>query len=334
MRRKRPAGTASTSPPEGDAEGREPTVPGGEGVPPGAEGFRAGFVALVGQPNVGKSTLLNQLVGAHLSIVTPKVQTTRQRVAGIYTDEAHQAVFLDTPGLLEPRYLLQEAMREEAEAAAREADLLVYVADAGYPPSLEAAGRYLRAETGRSLLCLNKVDRVPAEQVGAAAARLEASGWEAVVPTVGTRGVGIPELRKAILSRLPPSPPLYPPDELATAPLRFFAAELVREACFEKLEEEVPYSVAVRIDEFRERRAERPLYIAATLFVERGSQRGIVIGAEGRKIREIGTAARRKIEAFLERRVYLELRVKVLPNWRRRRNHLKLLGFRALPKEP
>ncbi len=291
--------------------------------------FRAGFVALAGLPNVGKSSLLNRLVGARLGIVTPKAQTTRRRLAAIYSDEGHQAVFLDTPGRLDPRYLLQEVMRREAEAAVEEADLIVYVADAGFEPSLEDARDFRRPPGAAGLLCLNKVDRVGEDVAGRLARELEAAGWDPVIPTVATTGEGVAALRRAILARLPPSPPLYPTDELAVEPVRFFVAELVREACFEKLAEEVPYAVAVRVDEFKERGPDRPVYVACTLFVERPSQKGIVIGAGGRMIREIGTEARRKVEAFLERAAYLDLRVKVLHNWRKRQDHLTMLGFRA-----
>lgn len=298
---------------------------------PGASGsgFRAGFVALAGLPNVGKSSLLNRLVGERLSIVTPKAQTTRRRLAGIFSDASHQAVFLDTPGRLDPRYLLQESMRREADAAVEEADVVVYVADAGFPPSLEDARGFRPPREAACLLCLNKVDRVEPDVAARQAVELEEAGWNPVLPTVATTGEGVAELREAVLSRLPDSPPLYPTDELATEPVRFFVAELVRETCFEELAEEVPYAVAVRTDEFEERDDEGPVYIACTLFVERPSQKGIVIGAGGRMIREIGTGARRKVEEFLGRDVYLDLRVKVLPNWRKRHNHLTMLGFRA-----
>lgn len=297
-----------------------------------APSFQAGFVALLGLPNVGKSTLMNRLVGAHLSIATPKAQTTRRRVAGIYTDDRGQAIFLDTPGRLEPRYLLQEAMQGEVRAAQTDADVLVYVADAGWAPSLEDARTF--GDDGRPrLLCLNKVDRVEGERRDSLVRSFRETGWEEVHPTVATTGEGVDALRTAILGHLPESPaPLYPEDELATEPVRWFVGELVREACFEQLGQEVPYSTAVRVDAFEEREGGRPLYIGATVFVERPSQKGIVIGSGGRRIREIGTEARKKIEAFLERSIYLDLRVKVLRKWRKRRDHLRRLGFRPPPE--
>lgn len=302
-----------------------------DGEAPGTS--RAGFVGLVGLANVGKSTLLNGLVGERLSIVTPKAQTTRRRLLGIYTDDAHQAVFVDTPGLLEPRYRLQEAMRGEATAALEDADLLVEIVDAGFPPSIRWARDHRPRSRAPRLLCLNKVDRVSEEARRDLEEEFEGGPWEAVLSTVAHEGVGVDRLRDEILRRLPPSPPLYPTDELSDAPVREFVAELVRETCFERLGQEVPYATAVKVERFEDRGHDRPLYIEARIFVERESQKGIVIGAGGRMIREIGRDARHKIEAFLGRRVYLRLQVKVLPNWRKRDDFLRLLGFRVPSRE-
>ncbi|MGH7539704.1 MAG: GTPase Era [Gemmatimonadota bacterium] len=298
-----------------------------------APSFRSGFAGLVGLPNVGKSTLLNRLVGERLSIVTAKAQTTRRRLLGIYTDDSHQAVFVDTPGLLDPRYRLQEAMRAEATAALQDADVLVDVVDAGFEPSVEWACTYDPGTAAPRILCLNKVDRVGEGRRDELLASFEGGPWVAVMPTVAEEGRGVEALRAAILGQLPESPPFYPRDELSDAPVREFVAELVRETCLEELAEEVPYSIAVRVEEFRDRGPERAVYIEALLYVERESQKGIVIGAGGRTIRKIGTAARGKIEAFLGRHVYLELRVKVLPNWRKRDKYLTLLGFRVPSQE-
>lgn len=293
---------------------------------------RAGFCALAGLPNVGKSTLLNALVGARLSIVTPKPQTTRKRLRGIYSNGRGQIVFVDTPGLLRPRYALQAGMREEAERAIRDpdTDVLVYVVDCGYSPSLEAARSFERPPSPEAILCLNKIDRAEPGQVEEWAREFGAEGWGRIVPTRADDGTGVEELRDAVLDRLPESPPLYPPEELSTATLRELAAESVREACFELLEEEVPYSVAVQVEEFRE--DEEPLYIGATLHVERNSQKGIVIGESGRMIREIGSRARPRIEELVGRQVYLDLWVKVLENWKKRPGALARLGLPE-PKE-
>lgn len=289
-------------------------------------GFRSGFVAVIGLPNVGKSTLVNRLVGHRLSIVTPKAQTTRQRLFAIYTDSEHQAVFVDTPGLLEPRYLLQQGMREEAEAAAVDADVVLYVVDAGYPRSVQHAEDWNAPATTPSILCVNKIDRLEPGEVAVLTGSFKESGrWRTVQPTAATTGAGVDSLRDRILESLPAGPALYPEDDVAAAPMRFFAAELVRETCFEELGQELPYSVAVGIEEFRE--SEVPVFVSATIYVERESQKGMVIGRGGAMIRKIGTASRRKLEAMIDARVYLDLRVKVLRNWRRNPARLKLLGY-------
>lgn len=293
---------------------------------PNAAEFRSGFVTLVGLANAGKSTLVNALTGESLSIVTARPQTTRQRVTAILTTPEHQAVFVDTPGLLEPRYLLQESMQQEARGGELDADVLVYVADLGFDESLEHAAAYTPPPGPRTILCLNKRDRVDETTCRDVVSGFEASGdWEAVIPTTATDGSGVSELRDAVLRRLPVGPLFYPEDELATAPVRFFVAEKIRAACFEELGEELPYSTAVGIEEYRE--GSDPLYIAATIFVERKSQKGIVIGKGGRTVRRIGIRAREGIEAFVGERVYLDLRVKVLANWRKNPGKLKLLGY-------
>jgi GTP-binding protein Era len=297
----------------------------GEGEIESAD-FRAGFVAVIGLPNVGKSTLVNALVGQRLSIVTPKAQTTRQRLLAIYTDDRNQAVFVDTPGLLEPRYLLQQGMREEAERAAVEADIVVYVVDSGYPRSVAHAREWGGLPGVPVVLCLNKIDRVDRGILREIREEFVTHGsWDSVIETYATNGEGVEELRAAVLDRLPPGPPFYPEDDVATAPVRFFAAELVRETCLEQLGQELPYSIAIGIEEFRE--SDDPVYVSATIFVERDSQKGMVIGRGGVMIRSIGTASRHKLEALIERPVYLDLRVKVMPNWRRNPARLKLLGY-------
>lgn len=287
---------------------------------------RTGFVALVGVPNVGKSTLVNALTGESLSIVTARPQTTRQRVTAIYSTETHQAIFVDTPGLLEPRYLLHESMQHEAERGAVDADVLVYVVDVGYERSIDHAAAFVPPAGPRPILCLNKQDRVDVKALAAIQRRFQESGkWEDVVPTTATARKGMDVLLEAILSRLPPGPALYPPEDLATAPVRFFVAEKIREVCFEELEDELPYSLAVGIGEYRE--DSDPVFIEATIYIERNSQKGIVIGKGGRKIKRIGIRSRQSIEEFIGSRIYLDLRVKVLANWRKNPGKLKLLGY-------
>ncbi|MGB5301889.1 MAG: GTPase Era [Gemmatimonadota bacterium] len=297
---------------------------------PAATEFKAGICAIIGLPNVGKSTLLNQLIGERLSIVTHKAQTTRQRLLGIYSDDLHQAVFVDTPGVLEPRYALHESMQAEIARARTDADVLLYVVDLGFESSLEHARMFAPSTGVPSILCLNKADRVGNAELSAIEGELsDGSEWHSVIVTEATAGRGVDRLRTTILDLLPPSPPLYPVDEIAAAPVRFFAAELIRETCFEELAEEVPYATAVEIETFRE--ADDPVYIAAMIYIERESQKGIVIGKGGSMIKTIGRKARVKIERLVERPVYLDLRVKVMPNWRRRPGRLKLLGYDLPP---
>lgn len=299
----------------------------------GAPSFRAGFVALIGLPNVGKSTLLNALVGERLSIVTPKAQTTQRKLLGIYSDDTHQAVFIDTPGLLEPRYALQRSMREEALSALDDADLVVAVVDAGFEASIEWVASFCPSIRTPKLLCINKCDRLAGPAIDALGARLGDFGWRGSFRTVASEGEGIENLRSEILATLPESPPFYPTDELSDAPVREFVAEMIRETCLEELEQEVPYSVAVQVEQFKERAGGKPTYIEAFIFVERESQKGIVVGKGGRTIRKIGSRSRAKIEAFLDGGVYLELRVKVLANWRKHANQLRVLGFRVPAEE-
>lgn len=289
---------------------------------------RAGYVALVGPPNVGKSTLLNAFVGEKLSIVTPRPQTTRERVLGIWTEDGVQMVFVDTPGLLEPRYLLQEAMLRAALAALEEADLVLLLLDGTRPEEVPGPGpalEQLRRRRESLFVAINKIDaaRTPDVERLADWARTE-FGREPFRISALT-GAGVAELREALVGALPESPFLYPPDEIAAQPVRFFVAELVRETIFEEYREEVPYSTAVVIEEFRE--AADPVYIRATIFVERESQKAILIGQGGAGIRRLGQRAREKVEAFLGRRVYLDLWVKALPGWRRKAPALKRLGY-------
>lgn len=290
------------------------------------DGYRCGYVALAGRPNVGKSSLLNALIGQHLSIVTPLAQTTRERVVGLWSDERAQIVFLDAPGLLEPNYALQEAMRWTADRAIAEADVVVFVADATRVETLKD-DELLAAIEARSLpllLAVNKSDRVGPERRRSLLQAIGVGGREARLVSALT-GEGLEELRSRLIELLPESPPLFPTEYAATQPLRFFAEELVRETCMEIFREEVPYSIAVRVEEFREERD--PVYIRITIYVERESQKGIVIGHAGSNIKKVGAASRRKIEDLLGRQVYLDLHVKVLPRWSRKRTQLRHLGF-------
>ncbi len=296
----------------------------------GGEGTRAGDIALVGRPNVGKSTLLNAFIGERLSIVTPRAQTTRERVLGIYTDERSQLIFVDTPGLLDPTYLLQRSMLEAALTAVREADLVLLLLDATRPeerPADEALAQ-LTARGAALFVAVNKIDAAGAEAVARLGDWARATfGGEPYRISAAT-GTGVEPLRAALVAALPESPFLYPPDEIAAQPVRFFAAELVRETIFEQYEAEIPYATVVRIEEYRE--SSDPVYIRATIYVERDSQKGILLGRGGAALRALGAAARGKLETFIGARVYLDLWVKVLPGWRRKKSSLEYLGY-AVP---
>ena len=286
---------------------------------------RAGIVTVVGKPNAGKSTLLNRVVGTKLAIVSDKPQSTRDRVVGIRTEADVQMILLDTPGLLNPRYALQQAMRAIAVKALEEADAILYLVDASARDDLiplhEAAalGAPPRAPV---VLALNKVDLLATDE--REALRDKVPGAHLISAATGD---GVESLFEALGAGLPESPFLYPEDEISTQTVRFFVAELIRETALEQLEEEVPYSIACEVEEFRENQS--PIYVRAVVYVERESQKRIFIGAGGQRIRAVGSAARAKIEAFVGAKVFLDLWVKVLPNWRRNAHALQRLGYRV-----
>ena len=280
---------------------------------------RCGTVVLAGRSNVGKSTLLNALLGEHLAIVSPKPQSSRVPVEGLLTRDDAQFIFVDSPGLLEPDGPLHEAMRGAALRAIVGADVILYLhplPEFPAPPFAALAG-LTAAPRAPVLLVYTQADRLPP------AKRATVDGGF----TVSARtGEGLDALVAELARRIPEGPFHYPPDAMATQPTRLFASEFVREAAFELLHEELPYSVAVEIDEFRE--APPPVYIRAVVYVERESQKPIVIGAGGRTIKAVGALARGKIEALLGEHVFLDLHVKVLPQWRAHEPTLKRLGYK------
>ena len=282
---------------------------------------RTGHVALAGAPNVGKSSLLNALVGQHLAIVSPRAQATRLPVVGIRTDVATQYVFHDLPGLLDPGYLMQARMRALALDALERMDVVLHLhpaPEAAAPPLAHLAGaeRSFRAPV---LTVYTKGDLIPPHR----RAELEA---QAFVVSSAT-GEGLERLLAAVRERLPEREFEFDPDDVGTQPLRFFVVEYLREAAFELLGDELPYAFTAEVEEFRE--AERPVYIRVTLFVERESQKRIVIGGGGRTIKAIGAHARRRLEELIGTPVYLDTWVKVLPNWRKSAAALARFGFPA-----
>jgi GTP-binding protein Era len=284
---------------------------------------RAGIVTVVGKPNAGKSTLLNRIVGEKLAIVSEKPQSTRDRVVGIRTTDEIQMVVLDTPGLLNPRYELHRAMRSTALRALSDADVIVYLADATerVPPPLETAADLTAPPRTPVITVLNKVDAIrPVEREELRDAVPDARFVSALT------GEGVDALLDELGAMLPESPFLYPEDEISTASVRFIVGELVRETALEQLDEEVPYSLACVVEEFRESQA--PVYIRTVLYVERDSQKRILIGTGGQRIRDIGRASRAKVEKLVGAPVYLDLWVKVLPNWRKSDKALRRFGYR------
>ena len=287
---------------------------------------RAGTVTVAGRPNAGKSTLLNRLVGQRLAITSPKPQSTRERVVGLITDAESQIILLDTPGLLEPAYALQTSMREASRKALHDADVIVHLIDAleGVVETLATAAGFESGAVPRApvILAFNKSDALTAGRRAA----LPAENPGAVVISALT-GDGVNGLLDTIRGLLPEHPFYYDAEDLSTQNMRFFASEMVRETALEQLDDEVPYSVACEIEEFRETRS--PVYIRAVLHVERDSQKRIIIGAGGSRIKAIGTKARAKIESLIGSAVFLDLHVKVLPNWRRDPDALRRLGYRV-----
>ncbi len=297
------------------------------------EGHRSGFVAVIGRPNVGKSTLINTILGQKIAIVSAKPQTTRIRQLGILTREDMQIIFVDTPGIHHPRTTLGEFMVGVAVQALRDADVILLLSDVSQPvtrqdkniaPIINEAGDDLKL-----IRVLNKVDIAgqPEDYLQKLDAHLQLVTHTAWATTVATDGKGVNELLEMIAEQLPEGPRFYPADQVSDLWMRDIAAEMIREAALHLTEQEIPHAVAVGVDEYK-KRANGVIFIAATLFVERDSQKPIIIGKRGSMIRQISTNARQGFEQFVKSKVYLDLHVKVLKNWRRDENALRRLGYR------
>jgi GTP-binding protein Era len=305
-------------------------------------GHRSGFVALVGKPNVGKSTLMNRLLGQKIAPVSPKPQTTRARLRGILTLHREQGgpadaqiVFVDTPGIHEPLHKLGRFMVEVASSAVPDADVVLFMADLETPPTAEdrtIADLVSQRAQGPVVLALNKVDLLPPDEVESRTsdylALIQPAEWFTIS---ATRGDNVPDMLKTVITLLPEGPRYYPEDEISDAYLRDIAGELIREQAMTLLRDEVPHALAVTVEQFKERHAGLT-YIEATLIVERASQKPIVIGRGGRTIKRISQGARAELEKLLDTQVYLDLRVKVVKNWRRDEAKLRRLGY-FVPKD-
>ena len=291
---------------------------------------RAGFAAIVGRPNVGKSTLLNALVGTKVAIVTPKPQTTRNRIAGIRTLPEAQIAFLDTPGMHEARSLLNRRMVDVARQTLGEADVVLLVLDAtaGVSPADRELATQLGALRATTIAVLNKLDRVrPPALLPAMAALGELLPGRDVIPASARTGKHVDLILAAVAAALPTGPQLYPEDEYTTETERFLVQEMIREQLFLQTEEEVPYGTAVEVEEFAEKPERNLLFLRATIVVDRPTHKGIVIGADGQRLREIGRRARLGLERLFGVRVFLELFVRVETGWARNPRRLRELGL-------
>ncbi|KPK42721.1 MAG: GTPase Era [Omnitrophica WOR_2 bacterium SM23_29] len=292
--------------------------------------FKSGYVAIIGKPNVGKSTILNYLVGEKVAVVTKKPETTRDKILGILTREDAQIVLLDTPGIHKPRNLLGKNMTRLAKESLLEVDLVVFVLDltSGITDEDKIIFNLLRDSKKPSILLVNKIDLVSRSL--ALPLIDEASkiyDFKEIIPTSATKGDNMDALLEKIIEYLPEGPKYFSEEQLTDKSERFMAGEIVREKTLELTREEVPYSIAVSVEEFKERAKKKLIYIKATIFVEKNSQKKILIGHKGQMLKNIGEAARKDIEKFLGKHVYLDLWVKVYENWRKDPQALKVFGY-------
>lgn len=294
---------------------------------------KSGFVAIIGLPNVGKSTLMNRLLGENLSIVSSKPQTTRKRVLGILSEKDYQIIFLDTPGILEPKYLMQKKLSEFIKQSITDADIILFMISA---KEIEREIKIFEQDRIRDvldiknkikILIVNKIDLSNIQILNPIIELLKTKNiFKEIIPVSSLENFNIDSVKECILQYLPFHPKYYPDDQLTDEPERFFVSEKIREKIFEIYKDEIPYSVEVYIEDFKEREKGKD-YISAVIVVERESQRPIILGKKGTQIKKLGNLARKSIENFLMREVYLELRVKVDENWRKNERALKNYGY-------
>jgi len=289
---------------------------------------KAGFVNIIGNPNVGKSTLMNVLIGEKLSIITSKAQTTRHRILGILNTDDYQVVFSDTPGIIKPAYELQESMMDFVKTAFEDADVLVYMVETGEKDlKNEAFFKKIKEVKIPVLLLLNKIDKSSQELL-----EQQVAYWKETVPNAEIHPISalenfnIPTVMKRIVELLPESPPFYPKDQLTDKPERFFVNETIREKILMHYKKEIPYSVEIETEEFKEET--KIIRIRSVIMVERDTQKGIIIGHKGAALKRVGTEARKDLEKFFGKKIFMELYVKVNKNWRSNNNQLKRFGYK------
>ena len=289
---------------------------------------KAGFVNIIGNPNVGKSTLMNVLIGEKLSIITSKAQTTRHRILGIVNTDDYQVVFSDTPGIIKPAYELQESMMDFVKTAFEDADVLVYMVETGEKDlKNEAFFNKIKEVKIPVLLLLNKIDKSSQDLL-----EQQVAYWKETVPNAEIHPISalenfnIPTVMKRIVELLPESPPFYPKDQLTDKPERFFVNETIREKILMHYKKEIPYSVEIETEEFKEET--KIIRIRSVIMVERDTQKGIIIGHKGTALKRVGTEARKDLEKFFGKKIFMELYVKVNKNWRSNNNQLKRFGYK------
>lgn len=290
--------------------------------------FRAGYVAIVGKPNVGKSTLLNAFLNFKLSIVTPKPQTTRKKILGILNGTDYQIVFIDTPGWITPHYELQKFMMQYLQESLQDADLVLLMVEySDKPQDLEQIGQKIASLQKKVILVINKIDKIQKEQLLPIIADYQKIfPFSSYIPISALQGNGIELLLREILENLPEHPAYFPTDYASDQNERFFVTEIIREKIFQIFAKEIPYACHIELEEFREKAGRKDL-IRAVIYVDHDSQKGIIIGRGGQALKKVGELARKDIETFLQREVYLELFVRVMENWRKKSSALKKLGY-------
>ncbi|MDD5609375.1 MAG: GTPase Era [Ignavibacterium sp.] len=294
---------------------------------------KSGYAAIIGLPNVGKSTLMNALLGQKISIITAKPQTTRKRILGILSEKDYQIIFLDTPGILKPVYLLQEKMMEDVESSIKDADVFIIIYDVSSIASIkeseenEIIKSLIDDDSKEKILVLNKIDTLPQDKTVQLIEKYEGTKkFRSVIPVSAILNFNIERLKNEIVENLPEGPKYYDDEIVSDGTERFFVSEIIREKIFELYEDEIPYSCEVLIAEFKERQSAKD-YISAEIVVERDSQKPIIIGKAGRAIKQLGEKSRKAIEEFLGKEVYLDLRVKVREKWRSNPVFLNSFGY-------